>query len=80
MALLGVGAAVHALRARTQLTQRFGEGAVSEARRSLASGTPRFVRGTESDGRLPRSTIVLGVLLLLLLVAAAAGVKLGLLR
>jgi len=77
MTLLGVGASFQTLRTRSRLIDTFGKSTISDARRSLDSSTPRFLRGTEDDGRLPKSTIIMGVLLLLLLAAAVVGVKLG---
>ena len=77
MTLLGVAVSIQALRTRSRLIDTFGKDAVLGARRSLLASTPRFLRGTENDGRLPKSTVIMGILLLLLLAAAVAGVKLG---
>jgi len=77
MTLLAVGVSFQALQARSRLIHEFSKDTILDVRRSLDAGTPRFLRGTEDTGRLPRSTIIMGILLLLLLAAAVAGVKLG---
>jgi len=80
MVALGAVFLVGGLRERARLRSTAGAAAVRRAQQSMAAGSSRFVRGTEDSGRLPISTIILGVLLVVLLVGTFAAVKMGLIR